>query len=62
MFTISQGIERYKVPVVEKSGKLNETIEVSVLWSIGRPPAQKMHSSPAGSEWNTSNVKAELDL
>ena len=31
----SQGIHRYKVPVVGKNGKLNETIEVGALWSIG---------------------------
>ena len=34
MISISQGIDRYKVPVVGKNGKLNETIEVSALWSI----------------------------
>ena len=31
---ISQGNDRYKVLVVGKNGKLNETIEVSALWSI----------------------------
>ena len=31
---ISQGIDWYKVPVVGKHGKLNETIEVGALWSI----------------------------
>ena len=31
---ISQGIDRYKVPVVAKNGKLNEMIEVSALWSM----------------------------
>ena len=31
---MSQGIDRYKVPVVLKIGKLNEMIEVSALWSI----------------------------
>ena len=31
---LSQGIYWYKVPVVGKHGKLNETIEVSALWSI----------------------------
>ena len=34
MISISQGMDRYKVPVVGKNGKLNETIERSVLWSI----------------------------
>ena len=33
MISISQGIHRYKVPVVGKNGKLNETIERSALWS-----------------------------
>ena len=37
---ISQGIDWYKVLVVGKSGKLNETIEVSALWSI---QATKVH-------------------
>ena len=31
---MSQGIDWYKVLVVGKNGKLNETIEVSALWSI----------------------------
>ena len=34
MITICQGIDRYKVPVVGKDGKLNETIERSALWSM----------------------------
>ena len=34
LMLISQGIDWYKVLVVGKSGKLNETIEVSALWSI----------------------------
>ena len=29
----SEGIDRYKVLVVGKNGKLNETIEGSALWS-----------------------------
>ena len=33
MTSISQEIDRYKVPVLGKNGKLNETIEVSALWS-----------------------------
>ena len=33
MFSIGQGIDWYKVLVVGKNGKLNETIEVSALWS-----------------------------
>ena len=33
MITVSQGIDRYKLFVVGKNGKLNETIEVSALWS-----------------------------
>ena len=33
LILISQGINRYKVLVVEKQGKFNETIEVSALWS-----------------------------
>ena len=33
MISISQGINWYKVPVVGKHGKLNETIQVSALWS-----------------------------
>ena len=33
LILISQGIDRYKVLVVRKNGKLNETIEVSALWS-----------------------------
>ena len=33
VISISQGINWYKV--VGKHGKLNETIEVSALWSIG---------------------------
>ena len=33
VISISQGINWYKVPVVGKHGKLNETIEVSALWS-----------------------------
>ena len=33
MIRISQGIDWYKVLVVGKHGKLNETIEVSALWS-----------------------------
>ena len=33
MISISQGIDRYKVPVVGKNGKLNDTIEVNALWS-----------------------------
>ena len=33
MFRIGQGIDWYKVLVVGKNGKLNETIEVSALWS-----------------------------
>ena len=37
VITISQGIDRYKVPVVGINGKLNETIEVSALWSIPSP-------------------------
>ena len=35
MIRISQGIDWYKVPVAGKNGKLNETIEVSALWSNG---------------------------
>ena len=35
MSSISQGIDWYKVPVVVKNGKLNETIEWSAFWSIG---------------------------
>ena len=34
MISRSQGIHGYKVPVVGKNGKLNETMERSVLWSI----------------------------
>ena len=34
MTGISQGIDRCKVPVVGKNGKLNETIQRSALWSI----------------------------
>ena len=34
MISIGQGIDRYKVPVVGKNGKLNDTIEVNALWSI----------------------------
>ena len=34
MILISQGIVWYKVPVVGKDGKLNETIERSAFWSI----------------------------
>ena len=33
MINISQGIDWYKVPMVGKHGKLNDTIEVSALWS-----------------------------
>ena len=33
MFSIGQGIDWYKVLVVGKNSKLNETIEVSALWS-----------------------------
>ena len=33
MISISQGIDWYKVPVVGKNGKLNETIEGGALWS-----------------------------
>ena len=33
MFSIGQGIDWYKVLMVGKNGKLNETIEVSALWS-----------------------------
>ena len=33
MISISQGIDWYKVPLVGKHGKLNETIEVSALLS-----------------------------
>ena len=33
MFSIGQGIDWYKVLVVGKNGKFNETIEVSALWS-----------------------------
>ena len=33
LLSIGQGIELYKVLVVGKNGKLNETIEVSALWS-----------------------------
>ena len=33
IISISQGIDWYKVPVVGKNGKLNDTIEVSALWS-----------------------------
>ena len=33
MINVKQGIDRYEVPVVGKNGKLNETIEVSALWS-----------------------------
>ena len=33
MTRMSEGIYRYKVLVVGKNGKLNELIEVSVLWS-----------------------------
>ena len=33
LISISQGIDWYKVLVVGKNGKLNETIEVSALWS-----------------------------
>ena len=33
MISKSQGIDRYKVPVVGKNGKLNEMIERSALWS-----------------------------
>ena len=35
MFSIGQGIDWYKVLVVGKNGKLNETIEGSALWSTG---------------------------
>ena len=34
LITISQGIDWYKVLVVGKNGKLNDTIEASALWSI----------------------------
>ena len=34
MLSIGQGIDWYKVLVVGKNGKLNETIQVSALWSI----------------------------
>ena len=33
MTRIREGIDRYKVLVVGKNGKLNETIEGSALWS-----------------------------
>ena len=33
MIDVKQGIDRYEVTVVGKHGKLNETIEVSALWS-----------------------------
>ena len=33
MTNIGQGIDRYKVPVVGKNGKLYDTIEVSAWWS-----------------------------
>ena len=33
MTRMSGGIDRYKVLVVGKNGKLNETIEGSALWS-----------------------------
>ena len=35
LILISQGNDRYKVLVVGKNGKLNETIEGSALWSKG---------------------------
>ena len=34
LIIISQGIDLYKVLVVGKNGKLNDTIELSALWSI----------------------------
>ena len=34
IINISQGTQWYKVFVVGKTGKLNETIEVSAFWSI----------------------------
>ena len=34
LILINQGIDRYKVLVVGKNGKLNDTTEVSALWSI----------------------------
>ena len=34
MISISQGFNWYNIPVVRINGKLNETIEVSVLWTI----------------------------
>ena len=34
MTRMSGGIDRYKVLVVGKNGKLNKTIEGSALWSI----------------------------
>ena len=34
MIPISQGIDSHKVLVVENNGKLNDTIEVSALWSM----------------------------
>ena len=39
MISISQGVDRYKVPMVGKNGKLNETIEMSTLWSIWQSQA-----------------------
>ena len=39
---MSGGINRYKVLVVGKNGKLNETIEGSALWSI---PLQDLYET-----------------
>ena len=57
MTCISQGIDRCKVPVVGKNGKLNETIERSALWSIKvkRPKSEKFKkclSYIGPSSWN----------
>ena len=34
LILISQGIDWYKVLMLGKNGKLNDTIEASALWSI----------------------------
>ena len=43
---ISQGIDWYKVLVVGKSGKFNETIEVSALWSMTLQFVKSANSTP----------------
>ena len=45
MMNVKKGIDYYKVPIVGKIGKLNETIELSVLWSVYRDTISKKNRS-----------------